>query len=114
LGIRTRRKKKDGKTDGHTVDNKNLCCALVVSRYSKEVDVVLSECHDRLVSGRVCSRDLYCLIGGISGEVWLLHVDPRYRRRLGGFEGTHIKGKELSLGICIEDVGVMVENGGKV
>jgi len=76
--------------------------------------VIFSERHHRLVSSRVCSGNLYCLVGGISGQVWLLHVDPRYRRRLGGFEGTHIKGEEFAVGIGIKDIGVMVENGGKV
>jgi len=96
------------------VDDENFHCALVESRYTEEVDVVISQCHHRLISSRVCSGILCYLICRVSGQVWLLHVNPGYRRRLGSLKGTHIKGIEFGLGIGIKNIGVMVENGCKV
>jgi hypothetical protein len=50
----------------------------------------------------------------VSRQVWRLHISPRDCRRLGSLEGAHIKGVEFCVGIGIEDVGVMVEYGGKI
>ena len=76
--------------------------------------MIFSERDDGLVSSRICSRILHGLIGGMGRQVWFLYISPRNRGRLCSFKRTHVEGIQIGVGVRIEDIGVMVENGCKV
>ena len=80
-----------------TVNDEDLRVTLINVGNIEEVDVVLSERHDRLVVGPVRR---------------LLDVGPRNGGRVGSDLALHIKEVQFALvGDGVEDVGVMVKNG---
>ena len=78
------------------MDNEDICFSSLVARYVKEVNVVLSQCHHRIVTG---------------GVGCLANVNPSKGCRVGRSHLSEVKEVKLAIGQSIEDVGVVVEDG---
>ena len=82
-----------------TVDDENLSVACRQTRDTKEVDVVLRQRHDRLVTVSPSAGRASPI--RVSREVGLLHIIPRYRSRVGSLQKTHVQVVKFAIRIRI-------------